>query len=78
MAWTLVERSIDGGKTWIKTSPPPGVAPANTPAFSVSVVSVRAVDALRAIVTTSDGREAYTTNGGLEWERVQENSPAPF
>ncbi len=78
MGWTSVERSIDGGKTWIRTTPPPGVSANNTPAFSVSVVSVRAVDAMRATVTTSDGREFYTTNGGLTWERLQGNSPAPF
>jgi len=78
MDWISVERSIDGGKTWIKTAQPPGVAANDTPAFAVSVVSVRAVDALRATVTTSDGREFYTTNGGLAWERLQGNSPAPF
>lgn len=78
MGWTSVERSIDGGKTWIRTAPPPGVSGNNTPAFSVSVVSVRAVDGLRATVTTSDGREFYTINGGLGWERLQGNSPAPF
>ncbi len=78
MNFTSVERSIDGGKTWIKTAPPPGVAANNTAAFAMSVVSVRAVDSLRASVTTSDGREFYTTNGGLAWERLQGNSTAPF
>ena len=42
------------------------------------VVSVRAVDNLRGTVLTSDRREFYTTNGGISWERVQENSVAPF
>jgi hypothetical protein len=78
MDWTLVERSIDGGRTWIKTTPPPGVTQDTTRSFSVSVVSVRVVDALRAAVTTSDGREFYTINGGVSWERLQGNSPAPF
>jgi hypothetical protein len=78
MAWTSVERSIDAGKTWIKATPPPGVAASDVPGFAVSVVSVRAVDALRATLTTSDGREFYTTNGGISWQRLQGNSPAPF
>jgi photosystem II stability/assembly factor-like uncharacterized protein len=71
-----VERSADGGKTWTKTTPPPGVAPNNSPA--VTVVAVRAVDANRAVVGTSDGAQFYTINGGLSWTRVQENSTAPF
>jgi hypothetical protein len=76
MGWVAVERTIDGGKTWIKTAPPPGVVPNNPP--PVRVVSVRAVDNLRAVVLTTENREFYTTNGGILWERVQENSAAPF
>ncbi len=76
MAWMAVERSIDGGNTWIKTAVPPGVAPNYTPALTL--VAIRAVDSLRAVVQTSDGRVLYTTNGGVSWERVQENSVAPF
>ena len=71
-----IERSTDGGKTWTRTTPPPGVAPNNTAALSV--VAVRAVNNDRAVVRTSDGAEFYTTNGGLSWTRVQENSPTPF
>jgi hypothetical protein len=75
-AWVAVERSIDGGKTWIKTTTPPGVTPNNPP--TVWIVSIRAVDNLRAVVLTTARREFYTTNGGMSWERVQENSAAPF
>ena len=71
-----IERSTDGGKTWTRATPLPEAAANATAAFSV--VAVRAVDADRAVVRTSDGRELYTTNGGLSWARVQENSKAPF
>ena len=76
IGWAAVERSIDGGNTWIKTSAVPGVTPDSLP--MLWVVSVRAVDNLRGTVLTSDRREFYTTNGGISWERVQENSVAPF
>ena len=76
VGWMSVERSTDGGKTWARTTPPPGVAPNNT--IAVTVVILRAVDADRAVVRTSDSTEFYTTNGGLSWVRVQENSAAPF
>ena len=76
MAWVSVERSIDGGNTWIKTAVPPGVAPNYMPALTL--VAIRAVDSLRAVVQTSDGTVLYTTNGGVSWERVQGNSTAPF
>ncbi len=75
-AWASVERSIDGGKTWIKANSPPGVTLDTTP--MLWVVAVRAVDNLRGTVLTSDRTEFYTTNGGLSWVRVQENSAAPF
>jgi hypothetical protein len=71
-----VERSLDGGKTWMKTAPPPGVAQFSTP--SVAVAGIRAVDGDRAVVRMSDGSASYTTDGGVSWTRVQENSPAPF
>jgi hypothetical protein len=71
-----IERSTDGGNTWMKTTPPPGVAPNNTPA--VTVVVLRAVDGSRAVVRISDGTQFYTTNGGVSWTRVQENSAVPF
>ena len=76
MTWVSVERSIDGGNTWIKTAVPPGVAPNYMPALTL--VAIRAVDSLRAVVQTSDGTVLYTTNGGVSWERVQGNSTAPF
>jgi hypothetical protein len=72
MRWRVVqpvsvERSRDGGKTWTKTTLP-----------AQNVVSVRAVDADRAVATASDKTEFYTTNAGRSWTRVQENSAAPF
>jgi hypothetical protein len=75
-AFASVERSTDGGKTWTKTTPPPGVVPNATPA--VTVASIRAVDSDRAVARTSNGVEFYTTTGGRSWTRVQENSAAPF
>ena len=76
IGWTSVERSIDGGSTWIKTTQPPGVTPDSAP--MLWIVSVRAVDNMRGTILTSDRREFYTINGGMTWERVQENSVAPF
>lgn len=76
VASASVERSADAGETWTRTTVPPGVAPNNTPA--VTIVAVRAVDGSRAVVRTSAGTELYTTDGGLSWTRVQENSAAPF
>ena len=73
---TAIERSTDAGETWIKTVPLPGVVPGR-PAGQ-AIVDVRAVDDLRALATTADGAAFYTTDGGLSWTRVQENSPAPF
>jgi photosystem II stability/assembly factor-like uncharacterized protein len=62
-----VERSMDGGKMWSRTMSP-------VPEAEV----VRAVDADRAVVTTTGGAVFYTTDGGASWTRVQENSTAPF
>jgi hypothetical protein len=76
VAPALIERSTDGGKTWTSVSPLPGTSATTPSAFSVA--AVRAVDAERAVVRTSDGREFYTTNGGRSWTAVQENSKAPF
>ncbi len=73
---TAIERSTDGGETWMKTVPLPGVVPGR-PAGQ-AIVNVRAVDDLRALATIADGTAFYTTDGGLSWTRVQENSPAPF
>jgi photosystem II stability/assembly factor-like uncharacterized protein len=69
-----IERSTDGGKTWMKTVPPPAANTANP----LTIVSVRAVDDVRAVARTSGGTEFYTVDGGLTWTRVQENSTAPF
>jgi photosystem II stability/assembly factor-like uncharacterized protein len=63
-----IERSIDGGQTWMKT-------PAMPPA---PVTSIQVKDALTATVTTSDGRTFSTTDGGKTWASVQEKPPAPF
>ena len=72
---TAIERSTDGGETWVKTVALPVVP--GRPAGQ-AIVNVRAVDDLRAVATTPDGTGFYTTDGGLSWTRVQENSPAPF
>ena len=64
---TDVERSTDGGQTWIKTANPRG-----------RIVSIRDVDALRATVTTADGSVFATEDGGVVWTPVQEKPPAPF
>lgn len=69
-----IERSTDGGNTWMKTVPPPAASAGNPPA----IVSIRAVDDVRAVARTSDGTEFYTADRGLSWTRVQENSTAPF
>ena len=53
----------------------PGVSP-GPPA--VVIASIRAVDERRAVATTSDRREFYTTDGGASWTLVQENESAPF
>ncbi len=70
-----VERSTDGGKTWTRTTPLPEATPGSS---AVTTATVRAVDASRAVVSTSDGRVFYTTDAGKSWTRVQENQTAPF
>ena len=72
----FVERSTNGGKTWTRTASVPGTPTNKAPA--VSLVAVRAVDANRAVIGTSDSAQFYTTNAGRSWTRVQENSVAPF
>jgi photosystem II stability/assembly factor-like uncharacterized protein len=63
-----IERSMDAGNTWARTTAaPPG-----------QLTRIRAVDADRAVATTSDGSDYYTLNGGVSWIRVQEKSAAPF
>ena len=74
-AGTLLERSTDGGQTWTPIPRTPGVSP-GPPA--VVIASIRAVDERRAVATTSDRREFYTTDGGASWTLVQENESAPF
>jgi len=71
-----IERSTDGGKTWLKTVPLPGVTPSRS--AGQGILNVRAVDDLRALVRTADGTAFYTVDGGMSWTRLQENSPAPF
>ena len=62
-----VERSIDGGSTWTKTSSP-----------SSAIVGVSVVDALHATVTTTDAGAFSTSDGGATWAPVQGNPAAPF
>jgi hypothetical protein len=82
-----VERSIDGGETWNRTSAPPGVGPAASPGRSAAariatpdntITAIRAVDAANASVTRSDGATFSTADGGVTWVRVQEKPAAPF
>ena len=68
-----IERSRDGGKTWAKTSPLP-----RDSVRGLTIVGIRAKDGSQAIARMSDGSEFYTSNGGMSWLRLQENSPAPF
>jgi hypothetical protein len=63
---TEIERTTDGGQTWLKTSKPPA-----------RVVSIRDVDAVRATITISSGSTFTTTDGGATWA-VQEKPAAPF
>ena len=62
-----VERSVDGGSTWTKTSSP-----------SSAIVGVSVVDALHATVTTTDAGAFSTSDGGATWAPVQGNPAAPF
>ena len=81
-----VERSTDGGKTWVRASTPPGVGPAAAPgqfaaraaAAENILTAIQAVDAANASVTRSDGATFSTADGGVTWTRVQEKPPAPF
>ena len=75
VAGVSVERSTDGGKTWMRTSPLPDDTPG---AAAITGVNIRAVDATRAVVSTSDGGVFYTTDAGKSWTRVQENQTVPF
>ena len=63
---TDVQRTTDGGQTWINASAPPSPA-----------ISIRDVDALRATIATSNGGTFVTTDGGATWI-VQEKPAAPF
>jgi hypothetical protein len=67
---TQIDRSTNGGETWIRTATP---APAG-----MTLVGITAVDALNATVRTAEGRAFSTTDGGITWTPVQENPPAPF
>jgi photosystem II stability/assembly factor-like uncharacterized protein len=67
LARTDVERSTDGGRTWVKTASP-----------RAPIVSISDVDADRATVTTADGRTLSTTDGGATWAPAQGKPAAPF
>jgi photosystem II stability/assembly factor-like uncharacterized protein len=47
---------------------------------AVNLTAVRALDAKTAVVTTSDGRQFSTTDGGATWSRIplQEFPARPF
>lgn len=75
-AGASIERSTDGGQTWAPTARVPGMSSPGSPALTMK--AVRAVDARRAVATTSDGRQFYTTDSGASWTLVQENQTAPF
>jgi hypothetical protein len=67
VAGANVERSLDGGETWSRTSSP-----------SSAIVGVAVADALGATVTTSDAGAFSTTDGGATWAPVQGNPAPPF
>ena len=73
---TVVERSVDGGKSWVRAMAPPGVGASG--AAALTILSITAVDAKSATVTTSGGTTYSTTDAGTTWTRVQEKPAAPF
>lgn len=70
---TSIERSTDGGKTWMQTA----ALPPDT-AKGLTITGMRVLNGQQAIAQMSNGSEFYTANGGVSWSLLQENSPAPF
>lgn len=70
---TSIERSTDGGNTWMKTVPLP-----RDSVKGLTILGIRVMNDLNAIARMSDGSEFYTSNGGISWIRLQEKSAAPF
>lgn len=70
---TSIERSTDGGKTWMKTIPLP-----RDRVEGLTIVGIRARSDLQAIAQMSNGSEFYTSDGGKVWTPLQEKSAAPF
>ena len=62
-----IERSTDGGKTWVQTSPLP-----RDSVEGLTIADVRAASDLHATVRMSNGSGFYTANGGKSWILLQE------
>jgi hypothetical protein len=70
-----IERSVDGGVTWVRTTTPPVVS-AGTP--GVTIINVLAIDPQTARITISTGSVFSTSDAGETWVPVQEKPAAPF
>ena len=62
-----IERSTDGGKTWMQTSPLP-----RDSVKGLTIAGIRAASDLHATVRMSNGSEFYTANAGMSWIHLQE------
>ena len=67
IANATIERSLDGGKTWIKTVPLP-----RDSVKGLTITGIRAMSDQTAIVQLSNGTEFLTSNGGMSWIQLQE------
>lgn len=70
-----IERSVDGGVTWIRTAVPDVVSAGTSP---VTIINVLAIDPQTARITTSTGSVFSTSDAGATWMSVQEKPVAPF
>ena len=62
-----IERSTDGGKTWMQTGPLP-----RDSVKGLTIDAIRAVSDLHATVRMSNRSEFYTADGGKSWTQLQE------